>query len=491
MGYRKYRGCGNPGATIVLYTSELVDAHAYLLNRKEMAESFQNQLLENLEKTCDYSVFTNRVSQKIRLMHILYEFNHVISYFECIKEELENKPLLNIDIDYDKWIGKKWFSPSNIIHLWTDDDFYKHNDEDAKGISIYLFHEPEKFNIKDSVSLEKNINTAIDILLQHSEISLQLIEAGIEFASSELDDKLKKIRKLIDAEDWKNEDFESIAKELFENKVFNLDFVKWRKDNTPLTKDIIETRMRQLIKDVIDCDFLKDTNISIGDAEKANCWKKLKFTEMEMDSDEKKIRLATLCRFLNYSEGRFDFSRLFKLGIQAFRHLKELSEDDKRKVADFVTHGRLLYRELDNIDKDEKKEDSKHGGRPQEFLFGKEDKEKEEFWAKVIISCIADNKRITNKILNTQKDNYITKVLVAFCEYVSKKEKPGITNYRALFRFCQEKCKIENGVKVDTFNRGFINLISDREYKKDCSTSVDIDKHVNKIKEEERKLNNM
>lgn len=468
-----------------------VDAHAYLLNRKEMAESFQNNLLENLEKTCDYSVFTNRVSQKIRLMHILYEFNYVISYFECIKEELEKKPLLNIDIDYDKWIGKKWFSPSNIKPLGIDDDFYKHNDEDAKGISIYLFHEPEKFNIEDSESLEKNINTAIDILLQHSEISLQLIADAIEFASTKLDEKLENIRRLIDAENWKDEDFESIAKELFENKVFNLDFGKWRKDNTPLTKDIIETRMRQLIKDVIDSDFLKDTNISIGDEEKAKCWKKLKFTEMEMDSDEKKIRLATLCRFLNFNEGRFDFSRLFKLGIQAFRHLKELSEDDKRKVADFVTHGRLLYGELDKIDKDKRKGGSKHIGRPLESLFGEEEKEKEEFWAKVIISCIADNKRIGNKKLNTQKDNYITKVLVAFCVYVSKNEKLSITSYRALFRFCIEKCKIENDVTIDTFNSAFINLINDKEYKNDCSMSVDIDKHVKKIKEEERKLNNM
>ena len=77
--------------------------------------------------------------------------------------------------------------------------------------------------------------------------------------------------------------------------------------------------------------------------------------------------------------------------------------------------------------------------------------------------------------VNTQRDNYINKAMVAFLIHWKRN---GLTDFhegnfkgRACYKFLTTRCGIESEVSIETYNSFFIGCMRDEKYIKDCKES--------------------
>lgn len=113
---------------------------------------------------------------------------------------------------------------------------------------------------------------------------------------------------------------------------------------------------------------------------------------------------------------------------------------------------------------------SSGGGRKPESLFG--DESITDKWATIFTAFLNKHNKTGHQKINSQRDNYINKAMVAFLLYWNKKGLIKIEkgNYkgRPCFKFLTEKCGKASEISIETYNTFFINLMEDTEYISKC-----------------------
>lgn len=138
------------------------------------------------------------------------------------------------------------------------------------------------------------------------------------------------------------------------------------------------------------------------------------------------------------------------------------------------------YEEIGNADESEEQPSTNESGRPAprssgggrkpDSLF--DDETITEVWAEKFIAFLNKHNKTGHQKINSQRDNYINKAIVAFLLYWKGKDliTIGEGNYkgRPCFKFLTENCGKESEISIDTYNTFFISCMKDKEYLDKC-----------------------
>lgn len=138
------------------------------------------------------------------------------------------------------------------------------------------------------------------------------------------------------------------------------------------------------------------------------------------------------------------------------------------------------YEEIGNADESEEQPSTNESGRPAprssgggrkpDSLF--DDESITEVWAEKFIAFLNKHNKTGHQKINSQRDNYINKAIVAFLLYWKGKDliTIGEGNYkgRPCFKFLTENCGKESEISIETYNTFFINCMKDKEYIDKC-----------------------
>ena len=138
------------------------------------------------------------------------------------------------------------------------------------------------------------------------------------------------------------------------------------------------------------------------------------------------------------------------------------------------------YEEIGNADESEEQPSTNESGRPAprssgggrkpDSLF--DDETITEVWAEKFIAFLNKHNKTGHQKINSQRDNYINKAIVAFLLYWKGKDliTIGEGNYkgRPCFKFLTENCGKESEISIETYNTFFINCMKDKEYIDKC-----------------------
>lgn len=138
------------------------------------------------------------------------------------------------------------------------------------------------------------------------------------------------------------------------------------------------------------------------------------------------------------------------------------------------------YEEIGNADESEEQPSTNESGRPAprssgggrkpDSLF--DDESITEVWAEKFIAFLNMHNKTGHQKINSQRDNYINKAIVAFLLYWKGKDliTIGEGNYkgRPCFKFLTENCGKESEISIDTYNTFFISCMKDKEYLDKC-----------------------
>ena len=138
------------------------------------------------------------------------------------------------------------------------------------------------------------------------------------------------------------------------------------------------------------------------------------------------------------------------------------------------------YEEIGNADESEEQPSTNESGRPvprssgggrkPDSLF--DDESITEVWAEKFIAFLNMRNKTGHQKINSQRDNYINKAIVAFLLYWKGKDliTIGEGNYkgRPCFKFLTENCGKESEISIDTYNTFFISCMKDKEYLDKC-----------------------
>lgn len=113
------------------------------------------------------------------------------------------------------------------------------------------------------------------------------------------------------------------------------------------------------------------------------------------------------------------------------------------------------------------------GGRKAEGLFADEAATEEQ--ARRFKAFLNRHNHTGHRKVNTQRDNYINKAMVAFLIHWKRN---GLTDFqegnfkgRACYKFLTARCGIESEVSIETYNSFFIGCMRDEKYIKECKES--------------------
>ncbi|MDY3847746.1 MAG: hypothetical protein SOZ58_05425 [Prevotella sp.] len=113
------------------------------------------------------------------------------------------------------------------------------------------------------------------------------------------------------------------------------------------------------------------------------------------------------------------------------------------------------------------------GGRKAEGLFADEATTEEQ--ARRFKAFLNRHNHTGHRKVNTQRDNYINKAMVAFLIHWKRN---GLTDFqegnfkgRACYKFLTARCGIESEVSIETYNSFFIGCMRDEKYIKECKES--------------------
>lgn len=157
--------------------------------------------------------------------------------------------------------------------------------------------------------------------------------------------------------------------------------------------------------------------------------------------------------------------------IDAKSILREILADDIEDID---------YEEIGNADESEERPStnepgrpaprSSGGGRKPDSLF--DDESITEDWAKKFIAFLNKHNKTGHQKINSQRDNYINKAMVAFLLHWKKigllSIDEGNFKGRPCFKFLTEKCRKESEISIETYNTFFINCMKDKEYIDKC-----------------------
>ncbi|MGM9733529.1 MAG: hypothetical protein ACI3YT_05370 [Prevotella sp.] len=110
------------------------------------------------------------------------------------------------------------------------------------------------------------------------------------------------------------------------------------------------------------------------------------------------------------------------------------------------------------------------GGRKPDSLF--KDETITDEWANIFTAFLNKHNKTGCQKINSKRENYINKAIVAFLIYWKKKGliTIGEGNYkgRPCFKFLTENCGKESEISIETYNSFFINCMKDKEYTDKC-----------------------